>query len=120
MRRELGFILKFLINSIAILLTSLVLPGVSIDSFKTALLVALLLGAVNTVLRPVIFVLTLPINILTLGLFSFVIMGTMVLLVAKVVPGFEISHFFWTIPFALMVSFLNGLFSKFMIKKVLT
>lgn len=109
--------LKFLLNTVAILLTSLWLPGVSIDSFKTALLVSLLLGAVNTVLKPIIFVLTLPINILTLGLFSFVIMGSMVLLVSKLIPGFEITHFIWTIPFALIVAILNWAFSKAFMRK---
>jgi len=104
--------MKFLLNTVAILLTSMCLPGVSIKGFGTALLVALLLGAVNTVLRPIIFILTLPINISTLGLFSFVIMGAMVLLVAKIVPGFHIDSFIWTIPFALIVSLLNWTFSK--------
>ena len=112
--------IKFLLNTVAILLTSLWLPGVSIDGFKTALLVSLLLGAVNTVLRPIIFILTLPINILTLGLFSFVIMGAMVLLVAKLVPGFQIDGFLWTIPFALIVSLLNWAFSKAFVRRVST
>ena len=112
--------IKFLLNTVAILVTSISLPGVSIQGFGTALLVALLLGAVNTVLRPIIFILTLPINILTLGLFSFVIMGGMVLLVAKAVPGFHIDGFLWTIPFALIVSALNWAFSKALVRRVRT
>lgn len=108
--------IKFLLNTAAIFLTSLWLPGVEIDGLRTALLVALVLGAVNTVLRPIIFILTLPINIITLGLFSFVIMGTMILLVAKLVPGFHVDGFLWTIPFALIVSTLNWAFSKAFVK----
>lgn len=113
-----SFLIKLLLNSLAILLTGMLLPGVTIQGFGTAVLVSLLLGAVNSVLRPIIFILTLPINILTLGLFSFVVMGLLVLLVAKIVPGFVITSFIWTIPFALVVSFLNWLFSQIMLPKV--
>ncbi|MCH9609998.1 MAG: hypothetical protein S4CHLAM81_11010 [Chlamydiales bacterium] len=110
--------IKFLLNTVAIFLTSLWLPGVTIDSFRTALLVALVLGAVNSVVRPIIFILTLPINIMTLGLLSFVIMGACVSLVSKIIPGFVITSFVWTIPFAFVVSLLNWAFTKLFVKKV--
>lgn len=75
-----------LINTIAVLVTSYILPGIHLSSFWTALVVAIVLGIVNAILRPIIFILTLPINILTLGLFSFVIMGLLVYLVSAIVP----------------------------------
>ena len=76
-------------------------------SFWTALSVAVILGIVNAVLRPIIFILTLPINILTLSLFSFVIMGLLVYLVSAIVPGFHVNNFGWAILFALVVALIN-------------
>jgi putative membrane protein len=103
-------ILLFL-NTLAILSASYFLPGVHVDGFWTAFMVSFVLGLVNVFLRPIIFILTLPINILTLGLFSFIIMGFMVYLVSQIVPGFNIDHFFWTIPFAFIASFFNWFFA---------
>ena len=112
------FLIKLLLNSSAILLTGLLLPGISIEGFGTAILVSLLLGVVNTVIRPIIFVLTLPINLLTMGLFSFVTSGLMVLLVAKIVPGFAVATFLWAILFAMIISFCNWAFSRLMVRRV--
>ena len=100
------------VNTLAILATSYFLPGVHVEGFWTAFMVAFGLGLVNAILRPIIFILTLPINILTLGLFSFIIMGFMVYIVSQIVPGFTIEHFFWTIPFAFVASFFNWLFGS--------
>ncbi|MFN0065183.1 MAG: phage holin family protein [Chlamydiales bacterium] len=113
-----SFFINLLLNALAILFTGFILPGVHIEGFLTALFVSLILGFVNTFLRPIIFILTLPINILTLGLFSFVIMGLMVFLVAKIVPGFALSSFLWAIPFALVASFFNWVFSSVMLRRI--
>jgi len=101
--------LAIIINTIAVLLTSYILPGIHLASFWTALWVAVVLGIVNAIIRPIIFILTLPINILTLGLFSFVIMGLLVYLVRAIVPGFEVDNFGWAILFALIVAIINWL-----------
>lgn len=97
-----------LLNAIAIFVTAHILPGVSLEGFGTAIVVAVVLGLVNTFIRPLIFLLTLPINILTLGLFTFVIMGLLVTLVASIVPGFYIANFWWAILFALVLAIING------------
>lgn len=102
-----GIIVAILINTIAVLITNYILPGIHLANFWTALAVAILLGIVNSILRPIIFILTLPINILTLGLFSFVIMGALVYLVSLIVPGFLIDNFGWAILFALLVALIN-------------
>lgn len=102
-------LISYLINVIAILITSYILPGIHIRSFVTALIVALVLGLINTILRPILFILTLPINILTLGLFSFIIMGFCVYLASWIVPGFKINNFWWAILFALIVALINWL-----------
>ena len=100
-------IIAILINTLAVLVTGYILPGITVENFWTALVVAIVLGLVNAILRPIIFILTLPINILTLGLFSFVIMGLLVYLVSAIVPGFTVNNFGWAILFALVVSLIN-------------
>lgn len=102
-----SILLSIIINTIAVLVTAYILPGIHISSFFTGLVVAIVLGIVNTILRPIIFILTLPINILTLGLFSFVIMGLLVYLVSAIVPGFKVDNFGWAILFALIVALIN-------------
>ena len=77
-----GFLIRWLINAVALYLTTLVVPGVRVSNFGGAVLAALVLGVVNAVLRPVLLLLTLPINILTLGLFTFVVNAFMLYLVA--------------------------------------
>ncbi len=102
-----GILISILINTIAVLVTGYILPGIHIANFWTALAVAVVLGIVNAILRPIIFILTLPINILTLGLFSFVIMGLLVYLVSAIVPGFKVDNFWWAILFAIIVALIN-------------
>lgn len=100
-------LVAILINTLAVLVTGYILPGIRIDNFFTGLVVAVVLGVINAVLRPIIFILTLPINILTLGLFSFVIMGLMVYLASAIVPGFHVSNFGWAVLFAIVVALIN-------------
>lgn len=78
-------------NAAALLLLSYLLPSVQVDSFTTALWVALVLGLVNAVIRPILVLLTLPITLLTLGLFLFVINGLMFYWVAHMVEGFHVG-----------------------------
>lgn len=107
-----SILISILVNTLAVLVTSYILPGIHIASFWTAVFVAIVLGIVNAILRPIIFILTLPINILTLGLFSFVIMGALVYLVSAIVPGFTVDNFWWAILFALLVALVNWVFSS--------
>jgi putative membrane protein len=103
-------VLNVLVSALAVLATGRLLRGVRIDGFGTAIVVALLLGVVNGVLGPVLLALTLPINFLTLGLFTFVIIGALVMLVAALVPGFSIASFWWALGFAFVLAFINSLF----------
>ncbi|MDP2632279.1 MAG: phage holin family protein [Candidatus Curtissbacteria bacterium] len=84
---------NWLLSAIAIVVTAEFVPGFQVDSFSTALIVALGLGVVNAIIKPVLLLLTLPINILTLGLFTFVINAVLILLVAQVVSGFTVVGF---------------------------
>jgi len=101
-------ILTILLGSIGVFVTAQIAPGVHLNSFGTALVVAVLLGLFNSFIRPLLLLITLPINILTLGLFTFVIMGFMVWLVALIVPGFDIAGFGWAMLFAIILAAING------------
>lgn len=100
-------LIVWLISAVLIFVLANVLPGIAVASFMTALIVAVVLGLVNAIIRPIILILTLPINILTLGLFTFVINALMVLLVANLVPGFAVASFWWAMLFSIILSVAN-------------
>ena len=89
----LTLIARWILNAAALLLVAYLYPGVQVSSFIAALLAALVLGLVNAVIRPILVILTLPVTILTLGLFLFVINALMFWLVAEIVKGFTVSGF---------------------------
>lgn len=87
------FLVRWMLFALALLFTAWIVPGISFINFHTALLAAFVMGLVNIFIRPVIFIFTLPLNILTLGLFTFVINALMLLLISKIVAGFIITGF---------------------------
>ena len=100
--------INLIVNGLAVLISAYILPGVKIDSYFTALVVAVVLGIVNTLLKPILLLVTLPINILSLGLFTFVINAFLILLVSNLVPGFYVSSFWWALLFSLVLSLVNS------------
>ncbi len=106
-----GFLLRVIFNSVAIFLTTRVIHGLSIPDFTTAIVAALVLGLVNAFIRPIVLLLTLPLNILTLGLLTLVINGLMLYLVALVVPNFQISSFWAAVFGALLIAVISTLLS---------
>lgn len=86
-------IVRWLVGALAVMLVAYLVPGITVTSFISALLVALVLGFVNAVIRPILIFLTLPITILTLGLFVLVINALLFMLTAYFVPGFAVSGF---------------------------
>ena len=105
-------ILSLLVSAIAVFIASYILPGVDVDNFMTALIVAVLMGVVNAFIRPIITLLTLPITLLTLGLFAFVINALLILLVDYLVPGFEVDGFLWALVFSFVVSLISSFLSS--------
>lgn len=97
-------LITWLTSTVAILISAWLITGVSVNSFWSGLLIALVLGIVNSIIRPFLLLLTLPINILTLGLFTLVINALMVLLVAVIIPGFIISSFWIALIFSVILS----------------
>jgi len=108
-------LLRWVLSALSVIVVAYVVPGVRVASFWSALIAALVIGLVNALIRPLVLLLTLPVNILTLGLFTLVINGLMFLLAASVVKGFEVADFKAAFLGALvywLVSWLaNGLFT---------
>ncbi|OGK12969.1 hypothetical protein A3A93_01745 [Candidatus Roizmanbacteria bacterium RIFCSPLOWO2_01_FULL_38_12] len=107
-------VVKLLVNSLAVAITAYLLQaGVTIDSFFTAVVVAVVLGVINTFIKPIIILLTLPINLITLGLFTFVINGLFILLVSSVVAGFDVRNFWWAVLFGIVLAIINSVLNMF-------
>lgn len=100
-----------LLNAVAVMISSSLIPGVVVESFFNAVVVGVLLGICNILLKPVLILLTLPINILTLGIFTLVINGLIVLLVSFVVPGFHVNSLLSAVLFSLLLSFISSFFN---------
>lgn len=104
-----NIVISLLVSTISVLAATYILSGVSVDSVITAFAVAVLLGVVNAFVKPVVYFLTLPITIITLGLFALVINALMVLLVDVFVQGFQVESFLWAIAFSIVVSVVSAL-----------
>lgn len=102
-------IIKILISAVAVFAVSYILSGVTVKSFGTAILVAIVLGIVNAIIRPILVILTIPVTILTLGLFLLVINALMIMLVDAVIAGFKVKNFWWALLFSIILSLVNGI-----------
>ncbi len=108
-------IAKWFISALALLAAAYLIPGISVSSFYIALIVALFLGIVNAVIRPILVILTLPINIVTLGLFIFVINGFLFWFLSTFIAGFEVVGLGVAILGALVVSVFSYLRNRFIV-----
>lgn len=108
-----GLLIQILVSALAVFASAYILPGVHVDTFLTAIIVAIILGVVNMILKPILVVLTLPITIITLGLFYFVINALMILLVANLVPGFTVDGFWWALLYSLVLSVVSSILNMF-------
>jgi putative membrane protein len=105
------FILRCVINALALLAVTYLYDGVKVDGFTSAIIAALVLGVVNAILRPILVILTLPVTILTLGLFIFVINALLFWLVASIVPGFNVAGFWASMIGSILFSIITLLTS---------
>lgn len=108
-----GFLVRMLISAISLWLAALVVPGMHLEGLFTVLGAALVLGIVNAVIRPIVILLTLPLTIITLGLFLLVVNAMMLGLVSAMFDGFSISGFWSAVFGAIFVSFFSWLASAF-------
>ena len=103
------FLIKTMVTAVAVLIASYMLSGVSVDSTLTAVLVAIVLGLLNSFIKPILIILTIPITIFTLGLFLLVINILIVKWASDIVPGFRVDGWFWALLFSLIVSFVTSI-----------
>jgi putative membrane protein len=100
-------LIHWLIYALAIMLAAYLLPGIKLTGFAAALITALVLGLVNAFIKPFLILLTLPINLLTLGLFTLVINTLLIMLTSALVPGFDVRGFWWAFLFSIILSLIH-------------
>jgi len=107
------FVIHLLVIAAALWVTAYIIPGVTVSSWQTLAIAALILGFINAVIRPILTLLTLPITIVTLGLFYLLVNGFTFFLASKVVPGFEVAGFWWAVLGALVMSVISSFVGAF-------
>lgn len=105
-------LIHWLISALAVFLTAKILPGVYLDSFITAVMVAMVLGIINTVVKPLLFLLTLPITILTFGLFTLMLNVVCILITDLFVAGFRIESMLWAVLFGIILSVVTAVLHR--------
>lgn len=111
-------IIKWVVLTVAIIITSYLFSGIGVDSLATAFIAAAVLGALNVLLRPIALILTLPVNIISFGLFTFVINAFMLIITSKLIYGFYVKGFFAAIIGSLFISFVSWAINLFAGEKI--
>jgi len=106
-----NFIIRLFLSALAVVITAYLLPGVILEDYLSAIIVAGLLALLNVTVKPILVLFTFPLTIFTLGLFLLVINALMILLADYFIPGFEVEGFWWALAFSLILSILTSLFS---------
>ena len=101
---------KIIVGGISILIADLLLKGVTLDSWVTGFILAGVIILINFTIKPILIILTLPVTLITFGLFLLVINALVVLIAAYFIPGFTVDGFWWALGFALLLSLINGIF----------
>ena len=104
-----GILIRILVTALAALLTAYILPGVKLQDFTTALILAIVLGLLNLIVKQVLVILTLPVTVITMGLFLLVINALIVLWASSLVKGFRVDNFWWALLFSVVLSIISGI-----------
>ncbi|HEY9459760.1 MAG TPA: phage holin family protein [Paralcaligenes sp.] len=105
-------ILVWILNAVALLVVAYILPGITVASFGSALVAALVLGLLNTLVKPLLILLTLPITVVTLGLFLLVLNALVFWFAGSILKGFHVNGFWWAMLGAVVYSLVSGLLSR--------
>lgn len=108
-KEALNIILQLIVAGIAVIITAYILPGISVRDFFTGVVIAALLALLNLTIKPALIFLTIPITLVTLGLFLLVINAFLVIIAAEIVPGFSVDGFGWALLFSIILSLINSL-----------
>jgi len=101
------FIIRLVISAFAVILSAYILPGVSVKSFWTALWIALILTLLNVFITPIMVFLTIPITIITFGLFLFVINAVVILIASALISGFQVNGFIWALVYSIILTIVS-------------
>ncbi|SEW11643.1 putative membrane protein [Chitinophaga sp. YR573] len=105
-------LLRLLVTALAAMVTAYLLPGVRLKDFVTALILAVVLSLLNLLVKPILIIFTLPVTIITLGLFLLVINAIIILLASKLVDGFKVDGFWWALIFSLVLTIVSGIMNS--------
>lgn len=104
--------IRIIVSAFAVIISTYILPGVHIEGFLTALIVAAILSLLNAILRPILIILTIPITFITFGLFLLVINAFIILITDKLIDGFSVNNFWWALLFSLVLTLVTDLLDK--------
>lgn len=109
-----NFFTKLLLSSVAVIVATYLLPGIaitgdSLDVFVTSFIVAVVISLLNVTVKPLLILFTIPITVVTLGLFLIVINALMILIADAIIPGFVVDGFWWALIFSLLLTLINSL-----------
>ena len=105
-----NFIVRILMMGLAVILSAYILPGVHVDKFLTALLVALVLSLLNAIVKPILVFITIPVTVLTMGIFLLVINALIIMMTDSLVSGFNVNGFWWALLYSLLLSVVMSIF----------
>jgi putative membrane protein len=105
-------LIQLIINALGFFITARIVPGITIESWETLGIIAVVWGVLSIILKPILVLLTLPVNFLTLGLFTFVINAALMMLMARIVPGFAVKDFGTALLAAVVLALLNVVLGK--------
>jgi len=111
-----ALLLVWILNAVALLIVAYLLPGINVASFGAALIAALVLGLLNTLVKPVLVLLTLPITVVTLGLFLLVLNALVFWFAGSILKGFQVAGFWWALAGAIVYSLISGLLSRLLVQ----
>jgi len=107
--KHMKFILRILLSALSVVLLANILPGISVDTYITAIIVAVVLSLLNFLVKPILVILTLPVTIVTFGLFLLFINAIIIMLADYFVAGFGVSNIWWALAFSFLLSFLQSI-----------
>ncbi|MEK9176056.1 MAG: phage holin family protein [Patescibacteria group bacterium] len=108
-----NILINWILSAVTVFASAYVLPGIHVQNFTTALIAALVIGIINAFLKPVLTILTLPITIITLGIFSFVLNAFLIMIADYLVPGFKVDGFFWALILSLILTIVGSIYHNF-------
>ena len=104
-----NFIIKILLSAFAVIITAYIIPGVHVEDYFVAIILALVFALLNVTLKPILIVFTIPLTVLSLGLFLLVINALIILVADAIVPGFSVDGFWWALLYSVILSIVSSL-----------